>query len=109
MRIVWPFRSLSVARGCAQVDSRLDTAKICSNRRVDADRPRLRAVFGGGKTFLHSLGQKRKSRPCGGMSTLRITDSSRTLLLSEIAAKIHRPRHYIGLLGRRFSAIFGRL
>jgi hypothetical protein len=38
-----------------------------------------------------------------------ITDSSRTLLLSEIAAKIHRPRHYIGLLDRRFSAIFGRL
>src|SRR3984893_10087444 len=58
MRIVWPFRSPSVTRGCSQVDSRLDTAKICSNRRVDADRPRLRAVFGGGKTFLHSLGQK---------------------------------------------------
>src|ERR1700726_3015715 len=49
MRIVWPFRSLSVARGCARVDSRLDTAKICSNRRVDADRPRLRAVFLGGR------------------------------------------------------------
>jgi len=29
--------------------------KISSDRRVDADRPRLRAVFGGGKTFLHSL------------------------------------------------------
>ena len=38
-----------------RVDSRLDTAKICSNRRVDADRPRLRAVLGEGKTFLHSL------------------------------------------------------
>jgi hypothetical protein len=40
-----------VAGGCARADSRLDTAKICSNRRVDADRPRLRAVFGGGKRF----------------------------------------------------------
>ena len=39
-----------------RIDSRPDTAKICSDRRVDADRRRLRAVFGGGKTFLHSLG-----------------------------------------------------
>src|SRR6202011_3552396 len=37
------------------VDSKLDTAKICSDRRVDADRPRLRAVFGRAKTFSHSL------------------------------------------------------
>jgi len=44
-----------MARGCALIDSRLDTAKIGSNRRVDADRPRLRAVFGGRKTFLHNL------------------------------------------------------
>src|SRR6267143_3545526 len=56
MRIVCPCRSLSVARACARVDSGLDKAKISSDRRVDADRPRLRAVFGGGKTFLHSLG-----------------------------------------------------
>src|SRR5665647_3100037 len=61
MRIVRPFRSFSVARGCARVDSTLDTAKICSDRRVDADSPRLRAVFGGGKTFLHSLDPKRTS------------------------------------------------
>src|SRR5260370_14201775 len=61
MRIVWPLKSLSVARACARVDSGLDKAKICSDRRIDADRPRLRVVFGGGKTFLHSLGQNRKS------------------------------------------------
>src|SRR5260370_36334556 len=61
MRIVWPFKSLSVARACARVDSGLDKAKICSDRRVDADRPQLRAVFGGGKTFLHGLDPNRKS------------------------------------------------
>src|SRR5882757_496711 len=61
MRIVRPFRSLSVARAWARVDSGLDKAKISSDRRVDADRPRLRAVFRGGKTFLHGLGHQRKS------------------------------------------------
>jgi integrase len=40
-----------VARACARVDSRLDNAKISSDRRVDADRPRLRAVFGTEKRF----------------------------------------------------------
>src|ERR1700730_1498008 len=82
MRIVWPFRSLSVARGCAQVDSRLDTAKICSNRRVDADRPRLRAVFGGGKTFLHSLGHSLQKRD------VRVTSA-----FHPIAAKSRTCRH----------------
>jgi hypothetical protein len=47
-----------VARGCARIDSRLDTAKICSDGRVDVDRPWLRAVFGGGKTFSHDLDPK---------------------------------------------------
>src|SRR6266404_4500620 len=61
MRIVCPCRSLSVARACAQVDSGPDKAKICSDHRVEADRPWLRAVFGGGKTFLHSLGRKATS------------------------------------------------
>jgi hypothetical protein len=42
-----------------RVDSGLDKAKICSDRRVDADRPRLRAVFGEEKRFLHSLDPKR--------------------------------------------------
>jgi hypothetical protein len=30
-RAVSPFRSLSMARGCARIDSRLPTAKTCSN------------------------------------------------------------------------------
>src|SRR4030095_17235841 len=59
-----------MARGCALIDSRLDTAKICSDGRVHVDHAQLPAVFGGEKTFSHGLGQKRKSRPCGGMSAL---------------------------------------
>jgi hypothetical protein len=50
-----------MARACARVDSGLDKAKICPDRRVDPDRPRLQAVFGEGQTFLHSLCQYRKS------------------------------------------------
>ena len=43
-----------------RVDPGLDKAKICSDRRIDADGPRLGAVFGGGKAFLHSLGHFRR-------------------------------------------------
>ena len=53
MRIV--LRSLSVARACARVDAELDNAKICPDRRVDADRPRLRAVLGDEKRFYTAL------------------------------------------------------
>ena len=35
----------------ALVDSRLDKAKVCSDRRVNADRLRLRAVLGEEKRF----------------------------------------------------------
>jgi hypothetical protein len=45
-----------VARACARVDSGLDKAKICSDRRVEADRPQLRTVFGGGKTVFAQPG-----------------------------------------------------
>src|SRR5260370_12997450 len=50
-----------MARGCALIDSRLDTAKICSDKRVHVDHAQLPAVFGGEKTFSHGLGQNRKS------------------------------------------------
>src|SRR2546427_10819262 len=50
-----------MARGCALIDSRLDTAKICSDGRVHVDHAQLPAVFGGEKTFSHGLGQNRKS------------------------------------------------
>src|SRR5712692_10020210 len=50
-----------MARGCALIDSRLDTAKICSDGRVHVDHAQLPAVFGGEKTFSHGLDPKRTS------------------------------------------------
>jgi hypothetical protein len=73
MRIVRPFRSLSVVRACVRVDSGLDKEKLCSDRRVDADRPRLRAVLGGGKTFLHGLGQTQTSAHPSARSALPLS------------------------------------
>jgi hypothetical protein len=52
VRAAW----VQVARGCARVDSRPDTAKIGSADRVDA---RLLAVVGVRTTFPHGLGPKR--------------------------------------------------
>jgi hypothetical protein len=49
-----------MARGCALIDSRLDTAKICSDGRVHVDHAQLPAVFGGEKTFSHGLDPKQK-------------------------------------------------
>src|ERR1700692_955288 len=40
-----------MARGCARIDSRLDTAKIGSDGRVEVHRARLLAVFGDQKRF----------------------------------------------------------
>src|SRR5258708_16556363 len=61
--------------GCARVDSRLDTAKIGSDGRVEAHGGRLRAVFGRRKTFPHGLGQKLKSCHIQVMSaSARTTD-----------------------------------
>jgi hypothetical protein len=51
-----------MARDCALIDSRLDTAKICSDGRVHVDHAQPLAVFGGEKTFSHGLDLKRKSR-----------------------------------------------
>src|SRR5712671_1562514 len=50
-----------MVRGCALIDSRLDTAKICSDGRIHVDHAQLPAVFGGEKTFSHGLGPQRKS------------------------------------------------
>jgi len=57
---VRPLGPLSMARGCARIDSRPDTAKIGSDGRVEVHRARLRAVFGGRKTFPHGLDPKPK-------------------------------------------------
>ena len=57
MRAVW----VQVARGCARIDLRPDTAKIGSANRVEVHHARLLAVVGVRKTFRHGLGQFRKS------------------------------------------------
>ena len=56
---VTPLRSPSTAPSCARIDSRPDTAKIGSDGRVEVHRARLRAVFGGRKTFPHGLDPSR--------------------------------------------------
>ena len=57
VRAVW----VQVARGCARIDSRPDTAKIGSAGRLEVHHARLLAVIGVRKTFPHGLGQNRKS------------------------------------------------
>ena len=52
---VRPLGSLSMARGCARIDSRPDTAKIGSADRVEVHHARLLAVIGVRKTFPHGL------------------------------------------------------
>src|SRR5258708_715875 len=61
VRAVRPFRSLSMARGCARIDSRLDTVKISLAGRVEVHHARFLAVIGVRKTFPHGLGRKRKA------------------------------------------------
>src|SRR5258707_14264437 len=58
---VRPLGPLSMARGCARIDSRPDTAKIGSADRVEVHHARLLAVIGVRKTFPHGLGPNRKS------------------------------------------------
>jgi len=55
VRAVRPFRSLSMARGCARIDSRLDTVKISLAGRVEVHHARFLAVIGVRKTFPHGL------------------------------------------------------
>ena len=57
---VRPLGSLSMARGCARIDSRPVTAKMGSADRVEVHHARLLAVIGVRKTFPHGLGQKAK-------------------------------------------------
>ena len=63
---VRPLRSLSMAQGCARIDSRPDTAKIGSADRVEVHHARLLAVIGVRKTFPHGLGHERTSRLAAG-------------------------------------------
>jgi len=58
---VRPLGPLSMARGCARINSRPDTAKIGSADRVAVHHARLLAVIGVRKTFPHGLDPKRTS------------------------------------------------
>src|SRR5215211_5388334 len=58
VRAVRPSRSLSMARGCARIDSRIDTVKISLAGRVEVHHARLLAVIGVRKTFPHGLDPK---------------------------------------------------
>ena len=59
---VRPLGPLSMARGCARIDSRPDTAKIGSVDRVEVHHARLLAVIGVRKTFPHGLGHEQSFR-----------------------------------------------
>src|SRR5258706_2025361 len=74
VRAVRPLRSLSMARGCARIDSRLDTVKISLAGRVEVHHARFLAVIGGRKTFPHGLGQKAKYSL--GVDVFRFTPES---------------------------------
>jgi hypothetical protein len=67
---VRPLGSLSMARGCARIDSRPDIAKIGSADRVEVHHARLLAVIGVRKTFPHGLGQKAKSSMRSAVGTV---------------------------------------
>src|SRR5258707_15573356 len=56
---VRPLGPLSMARGCARIDSRPNTAKIGLPDRVEVHHARLLAVIGVRKTFPHGLDPER--------------------------------------------------
>jgi hypothetical protein len=68
VRAVRPLRWLSMARCCARIDSRLDTAKMGSDGRVEVHHTRLLAVIGVRKTFPHGLGHLQTCPAQDGMS-----------------------------------------
>lgn len=53
--------SLSMARGCARINSRLDTVKIGPAGRIKVNHARLLAIIWVRKTFLHGLDPKATS------------------------------------------------
>jgi hypothetical protein len=61
---VTPLRSLSMAQGCARIDSRLDTAKVGSAGRLEVHRARFLPVIGVRKTFPHGLDPTRTLFGC---------------------------------------------
>ena len=99
---VRPLGPLSMARGCARIDSRPDTAKIGSVDRVEVHHARLLAVIGVRKTFPHGLDPKRTSGP----HPSKFQKSSR---LEESPVALLETRHRLSLRdGRCCPGKFGR-
>src|SRR5947199_4667354 len=69
-------RSLSAARGCAWTDSRLDTAKTCSDGRTDVNHARLRAVFEEIKNVFTRPGPEAVLLPMAGSRTMPSVSSA---------------------------------
>jgi hypothetical protein len=69
VRAVRPLRSLSMARGCARIDSRIDTVKISLAGRVEVQHARLFAVIGVRKTFPHGLDPQQTLETLSGVWT----------------------------------------
>jgi hypothetical protein len=80
-----------VARGCARIDSWLDTAKIGSDGRVDVDYARLRAVLGEEKRFHTAWTQNGNGlrRTFANNSALRHPGDAHTLIDALPAGKIN--------------------
>ena len=87
MRAVW----VQVARGCARINSRPDTAKIGSANRVDVHHARLLAVVGVRKTFRHGLDPSRTSNASGWLlSSFRETGPEHSIIDALASGKIGR-------------------
>ena len=87
---VRPLGSLSMARGCAQTDSRPDTAKIGSDDRVEVHHARLLAVIGVRKTFPHGLDPKRTWAPWSSSAWTMGADSSPTPAYQKVVRTRYR-------------------
>src|SRR6478609_6225082 len=71
-----------MVRGCALIDSRLDTAKICSDGRVHVDHAELPVVLGEKKRF-YTVWVKNGSRGfAAGCKQLLESDTERQILIS---------------------------
>src|SRR5215218_5711342 len=98
VRAVRPSRSLSMARGCARIDSRIDTVKISLAGRVEVHHARLLAVIGVRKTFPHGLDPlgnglvKSYSRPTENITGIAFPDllGKRLEILKEALPQLSR-------------------
>src|SRR5258706_14872845 len=109
VRAVRPFRSLSMARGCARIDSRLDTVKISLAGRVEVHHARFLAVIGVRKTFPHGLDPTETLAAPNPMFSMQVSATIETTALaakmpsSELGSHMQR-RDFITLIGGAAAA-----